>query len=405
MGDSERKDDAKVVIPTYTSDSPDFVLDLRPNELSRQFQVLHHSFGLSSDKRYNLHYIDFGVLLFASGNTVQLFDTHTNKKTVILGKGASSNSAIGAVAVHPDKTVFAVAEKGANPKVIIYAYIQGGPYKIINVLREGTTSKYADLMFSADGTQLATVGGYPDYLLSVWDWATERIILKTKAFSQDVFHVQFSPFYPGSLATSGSGHIKFWKMASTFTGLKLQGSVGKFGTVELSDIAAFAFMPDGKVLSGSESGNLLMWDGNFIQYEIMKADRSPCHRGNIEYISFSPEDRTIISAGADGYMRTWDYNKLEFADPSETCFPLDPVMEVQISENTGIKCLLRESDQNGPHWVAIDTAGALYKIVEVLLPGEDEESKKSTSFEVQQILDFHSQGISGLAATFAEVCH
>ena len=38
-------------------------------------------------------------------------------------------------------------------------------------------------------------------------------------------------------------------MASTFTGLKLQGSIGKFGKIELSDIQAFVELPDGKVRS------------------------------------------------------------------------------------------------------------------------------------------------------------
>ena len=31
----------------------------------------------------------------------------------------------------------------------------------------------------------------------------------------------------GRLTTAGTGHIRFWKMASTFTGLKL-GDIGKF---------------------------------------------------------------------------------------------------------------------------------------------------------------------------------
>ena len=35
-----------------------------------------------------------------------------------------------------------------------------------------------------------------------------------------------------------TGHgCRFWKMATTFTGLKLQGQLGKFGRTELSDIA------------------------------------------------------------------------------------------------------------------------------------------------------------------------
>jgi hypothetical protein len=54
--------------------------------------------------------------------------------------------------------------------------------------------------------------------------------------SQDVFRVSFSTEIEGQLTTGGLGHIKFWKMAATFTGLKLQGELGKFGRTAISDI-------------------------------------------------------------------------------------------------------------------------------------------------------------------------
>lgn len=57
-------------------------------------------------------------------------------------------------------------------------------------------------------------------------------------------------------------------MADTFTGLKLQGEIGKFGKSELSDIVGYVELPDGKVLSGSESGILLLWDGNIVKCEV-----------------------------------------------------------------------------------------------------------------------------------------
>jgi len=41
--------------------------------------------------------------------------------------------------------------------------------------------------------------------------------------------------------------LRFWKMASTFTGFKLQGDLGKFGKTEISDIEGYAELPDGKV--------------------------------------------------------------------------------------------------------------------------------------------------------------
>lgn len=41
-------------------------------------------------------------------------------------------------------------------------------------------------------------------------------------------------------------------MAQTFTGLKLQGEIGKFGALDLSDVTGLAELPDGKVVSGTE---------------------------------------------------------------------------------------------------------------------------------------------------------
>lgn len=89
-------------------------------------------------------------------------------------------------------------------------------------LKGGTERAYSALAFNDKGDMLASVGGNPDFMLSLWDWETEGIILRCKAFSQDVYTVSFSPYFEGNLTTSGTGHIRFWKMASTFTGLKLQ---------------------------------------------------------------------------------------------------------------------------------------------------------------------------------------
>ena len=45
-------------------------------------------------------------------------------------------------------------------------------------------------------------------MLTVWDWKNEQVILRSKAFSQDVYKVAFSPEDEGHLCTSGSGHIR-----------------------------------------------------------------------------------------------------------------------------------------------------------------------------------------------------
>ncbi len=73
-------------------------------------------------------------------------------------------------------------------------------------------------------------------------------------------------------------------MATTFTGLKLQGQLGKFGRIEISDISAYVELPDGKVLSGTEWGNFLLWDGGFIKVELSKKGKKLCHNVRIAAI-------------------------------------------------------------------------------------------------------------------------
>ena len=90
---------------------------------------------------------------------------------------------IGAVDVHPAQSYIAVAEKGDSPNVYIYEHPS---LRVFRILRKGTERSYSDVTFSADGNLLATVGGAPDFLLTVWDWRQERMVLRTKAFAQEV---------------------------------------------------------------------------------------------------------------------------------------------------------------------------------------------------------------------------
>jgi len=151
-------------------------------------------------------------------------------------------------------------------------------------------------------------------MLTVWDWEEEKIALHSKAFGQDVFSVRFSLDDERRLTTSGTGHIRFWKMAATFTGLKLQGYIGKFGKVELSDIASFIELPDGKVVSGTETGALLMWEGNFIKCRFVQPGGKLCHSKEITYIDFDRKERCIITASADGFIRWWNFDILDTAE-------------------------------------------------------------------------------------------
>lgn len=78
-------------------------------------------------------------------------------------------------------------------------------------LRGGAIRGYACLCFNSGGDKIASVGTDPDYMLTVWDWKTENPILRSKAFSSDVFRVSFAAGNDGQLTTCGAGHIRFWR--------------------------------------------------------------------------------------------------------------------------------------------------------------------------------------------------
>jgi hypothetical protein len=154
---------------------------------------MHHSFGFESVKRNNLHYLSEEVIIFTVGAMVQTVHLGTGEQTYLYG---IDGEGVGFVVVHPEKTHFALGEKGVNPGVYIY---ETETLKLKRVLVGGTERAYSCGRFSNDGSKLATVGGYPDFWLTVWDWREEAIVLRSKAFSQEVFDVTFSPFFEGQL--------------------------------------------------------------------------------------------------------------------------------------------------------------------------------------------------------------
>ena len=60
-------------------------------------------------------------------------------------------------------------------------------------------------------------------------------------------------------------------------------------------------LPDGKVLSGSEWGNMLLWDGGLIKVEISKKGKKSCHNGMIE--QFFMDEGELMTIGVDGYVK------------------------------------------------------------------------------------------------------
>ncbi|KAJ3258529.1 Cilia- and flagella-associated protein 44 [Boothiomyces macroporosus] len=351
---------------------------------------LIHSFGFQSHKRSNIHFVENNIVLSSIGNVLIFLNLETSAHYYTQGIG---NGSIGAICVHPSKRFIAVAENAeSDPSIYIYTYPS---MTLFRVLKGGAERGYSDISFNSQGTKLASVASDPDFMLTIWNWKEEAILLRSKAFSQDVFRVSFSQENDGILTTSGMGHIKFWRMSSTFTGLKLQGYLGKFGASELSDIASFMQLPDGKVLSSTETGNLLLWDGGMIKCEIGVKGKKPCHQGPIEIILLGEGE--VITGGEDGFVRVWDLETIDNADVISASgeggssvsiprvFELEPIDEILIAKDVKIKSITRFPSTTHDYLVQ-DQQGHLMKL----------DLHKRTS---EKILSFHSGAVAGVATS------
>ncbi|XP_063072845.1 cilia- and flagella-associated protein 44 [Engraulis encrasicolus] len=355
---------------------------------------LSHSFGYDCGRRANLQVLDETTLAFIAGNILVLLDMKSREQRYLR---SCSGGGIGTIMTHPSKRYLAVAEKGNHPHIIIYEYPSLKPYRI---LRGGTEQAYSSMDFNAEGHLLASVGSAPDFMLTLWNWRQEQVVLRNKAFSQDIYRVSFSTDNPEQLTTSGSGHIKFWKIANTFTGLKLQGELGRFGRTALTDIEGYVELPDGKVLSGSEWGNMLLWDGGLIKVEICRREGRTCHSGTIQH--FSLDEGELLTIGTDGAVRSWDFESIDQADCSDDSglMELEPMNEMVVGRNVSLVSMVKSTCPDSPIWFAQDSNGAIWKL-DLSFSNMTQDPECLFSFHTGVVQGMDVSGNSHLMATIA----
>ena len=187
-------------------------------------------------------------------------------------------------------------------------------------------------------------------------------------------------------------------MAQTFTGLKLQGDGGKFGQIDLSDVSSFYELPDGKMLSGTEQGTLILWEGVLVKAHLVleKETKAPVHKGMIEVILY--EDKHFITAGADGYIKWWPLADIDGAE-GDDCqeVAIRPTKEVSISTPEGEFAHIIHMIKGKGMWLIQDAKGRLWQ-----LDAKDYQATVIREFQSGAITDIALSDTFNMAITTGE---
>ena len=98
--------------------------------IQRLSQYYSSCYGLESFQSYNLHYLAQNTIIFACGNTYQIYNIQTKQKQILLGQDPGG---IGSVSVIHHNYILLITLFGASIKAILRSGRKGEPPEYLHL--------------------------------------------------------------------------------------------------------------------------------------------------------------------------------------------------------------------------------------------------------------------------------
>lgn len=186
------------------------------------------------------------------------------------------------------KTLFVGTSQGH-----IQFYDAASPAQKTGEFRSAHNSKINGLVFSPDGTRLASCAG--DFLVRLWDFDIASQARDFDGHDGPVWTAAFSPDAARLISASADRTVKIWDRD---TG-KVQFTI----TDHNAPVTCAQFSPDGKLIA-SGGGDKIIRIFDAAAGKPLRTCQG--HQSTITCLDFSPDSKRIASGAADRTIKIWD---------------------------------------------------------------------------------------------------
>ena len=268
---------------------------------------------VNTDNVFTVAYSPNGSSLVSGSNdgTILLWDTTTYE----LKDSLTGNPY--AVAFSPDSKTLAISD---NKKITLWN-TNSGEHQF--TLTEHTDN-VGNLIFNSDGRTFAGIGG--DSTIRLWDAVTGEHLKTITGHTRSVSSISFN--VDGSMLATGGGHddgtsgdkiIRIWNVHSGSLQNTFKVPIGRWVEYDRQLIDYVSYSPDGKTLAtGSEDGTIRLWDAEsgklqFTTFEGLTDGSAEMGYCDGLILAYSPDGKTLASSSCrswtaqiEGTIQLWD---------------------------------------------------------------------------------------------------
>eukprot|EP00064_Thunnus_orientalis_P003706 superscaffoldBa00000314_g3717 len=228
----------------------------------------HFIFGLRTGVTNNLCFFDEQTVVFPCGNNCVCYNTVQRCQRFI--PGSEKSQRMRALAISANRRYLAVSECGEKASITVFdlQHAQGRRKKVLTA-GDMLVEEFVCMAFSPDSKYLIGQTGGSEWMLIFWLWEKQKVLATVKTGNpyNPVTQVSFNPYNNMQLCVSGTGVFKLFRYSE---GALKQCS---FPKVESINFLCHTWMTAERVIAGTDTGRLLVFESGDLRREIKTATK------------------------------------------------------------------------------------------------------------------------------------